>query len=246
MAFSVPPWPGSHFFSCRSWSSPFPHDPDLIFLLQVMVAPILPWLGSHFFPLGHGRSCSPMTRISFFPSRSWSLLFSHDSIVKFSLRVILSWTQGKGILHNARRFFPYYAANFCRTSDKHFLYIQIPDSIGRKKKISSKRIQPTGFWTVHIVEALFCDCSCVPWFRIIAWLFHVMKNYPKSLQELIRRKSGEKVGIVQSPSTKKLTANFLFYIFKSGIYLLEITYLIHVKIYSIVDNKNWSYYLIIL
>ena len=34
-------------------------------------------------------------------------------------------------------------------------------------QISSKRIQPTGFWTIHFIEALFCDCSCVPLFRII-------------------------------------------------------------------------------
>lgn len=86
-----------------------------------------------------------------------------------------------------------------------------------KKKISSKRIQPTGFWTVHFIEALFCDCSCVPFFRIIAFMFHVMRNYPKSLQELSRRKSWEKVGIVQSPSAKKTYCWFSIVNLSSGI-----------------------------
>ena len=74
------------------------------------------------------------------------------------------------------------------------------DSMNKIKKISSKLIQPTGFWTIHFIEALFCDCSCVPAFWIIAFMLNVMKNYPKSLQELTRRKSWEKIGIVQNPS----------------------------------------------
>ena len=71
-------------------------------------------------------------------------------------------------------------------------------------QISSKRIQPTGFWMIHFIEALFCDCSCVPLFRIIAWLFHVMKNYPKSLHELTRRKSWEKSSYLQMPCLYQL------------------------------------------
>ena len=63
------------------------------------------------------------------------------------------------------------------------------DSMNKIKKISSKLIQPTGFWTIHFIEALFCDCSCVPLFWISAFMLNVMKNYPKSLQELTRRKS---------------------------------------------------------
>ena len=65
---------------------------------------------------------------------------------------------------------------------------------------------------------------------LIAWLFHVMKNYPKSLQELTRRKSWEKVGIVQSPSalSKLLLIFFFTFLNPVSIYLWSV-YLMYDK-----------------
>ena len=89
------------FFSCRSWPFRVSHGLNFIFFLQVMAFPGFSWPGFHFSSVGHGLSGFPMAWISFFSCRSCSFRFSHDSMVKFSLRVILSRAQGKEILHSA-------------------------------------------------------------------------------------------------------------------------------------------------
>ena len=69
--------------------------------LLIMLFPFSLWSEFHFPPVDHGIPCFSMTWISFFSCRSCSFRFSHDSMVKFSLRVILSRAQGKEILHSA-------------------------------------------------------------------------------------------------------------------------------------------------
>ena len=69
--------------------------------LLIMLFPFPLWSEFHFSLVGHGLSGFPMAWISFFSCRSCSFRFSHDSMVKFSLRVILSRAQGKEILHSA-------------------------------------------------------------------------------------------------------------------------------------------------
>ena len=64
--------------------------------------------------------------------------------------------------------------------------------INRYRMLLSQKnvfLQSTGFGTIHFGEILFCDCSCVPSSRIIAPCIIMSMHYPKSMQELTRRKN---------------------------------------------------------
>ena len=52
----------------------------------------------------------------------------------------------------------YYAANFCRASDIPFQYTDTGLK-NVKKKISSKIIQPTGFWMVSMTNVFMLQVS---------------------------------------------------------------------------------------
>ena len=64
--------------------------------------------------------------------------------------------------------------------------------INRYRMLLSQKnvfLKSTGFGMIHFDEILFCDCSCVPSSRIIAPCIIMSMHYPKSMQELTRRKN---------------------------------------------------------
>ena len=71
-------------------------------------------------------------------------------------------------------------------SNTGFSYINRYRMLLSQKKVF---LQSTGFGMVHFGEILFCDCSCVPSSRIIASCIIMSMHYPKSMQELTRRKN---------------------------------------------------------